>query len=80
MKTTKKPKISIVAAMNSPLLFQPFFAGESWNGWRSILKAAFCYARSWMKFHFGGMRPALRRMKKYIERSSPVWLPCQAAC
>jgi hypothetical protein len=42
MKPPKKPKINIVAAMNSPDLFQPFFTGPSWDGWRSILKAAFC--------------------------------------
>jgi hypothetical protein len=40
-KPTKKPKISIVAAMNSPSLFQPFFSGPSWDGWRTVLKGAF---------------------------------------
>src|SRR5689334_13786766 len=26
--------------MDSPRLFQPWFRGESWNNWRSILKAS----------------------------------------
>jgi hypothetical protein len=33
--------MNIVEAMNDPGLFQPWFEGESWNGWRSVLKAAF---------------------------------------
>jgi hypothetical protein len=35
------PAISIVEAMTDPELFQPWFPGETWNGWRSVLKAAF---------------------------------------
>jgi hypothetical protein len=30
---------SIIAAMADPKLFKPFFPGESWNGWRTVLKA-----------------------------------------
>jgi hypothetical protein len=33
--------IDIVAAMNDPGLFQPWFHGESWDGWRAILRGAF---------------------------------------
>ena len=33
--------IDIVAAMDDPQLFGPWFAGESWDGHRAILKAAF---------------------------------------
>lgn len=33
--------IDIVEAMNDPELFGAWFAGESWNGWRAIIRAAF---------------------------------------
>jgi hypothetical protein len=36
-----KPAMTIIQALDDPKLFQPWFAGESWNGWRTILKAAF---------------------------------------
>jgi hypothetical protein len=37
-----EPKvIDIVDAMNSTALFQPWFRGASWDGWRTILKAAY---------------------------------------
>jgi hypothetical protein len=31
----------IVSAMNDPRLFEPFFRGPSWDGWRAVLKGAF---------------------------------------
>jgi len=34
--------MDIVSAMNSPKLFRSSFEGESWNGMRTILKAAYC--------------------------------------
>jgi hypothetical protein len=34
--------ISIVAAMDDPGLFEPWFRGASWDGWRAVLRAAFC--------------------------------------
>lgn len=37
-----KPAIDIVAAMNDRALFEPWFQGPTWAGWRVILKAAFC--------------------------------------
>ena len=46
MKKPKHKHISIVAAMNSTLLFQPFFAGSSWDSWRIVLKAAFALPMS----------------------------------
>lgn len=33
--------IDIVSAMDDPGLFEPWFRGESWNAWRTVLKAAF---------------------------------------
>ncbi len=32
---------SIIETMNDPALFQPWFAGSSWNAWRALLKASF---------------------------------------
>jgi hypothetical protein len=42
----EQPAIDIVTAMNDPALFADWFKGESWNGWRAILKAAFCLPMS----------------------------------
>jgi hypothetical protein len=39
--TTQGPAVDIVAAMNSPALFQRWFPGESWDGWRAVLRAAY---------------------------------------
>jgi hypothetical protein len=33
--------VNIVEAMDDPTLFGPWFAGDSWDGWRAILKGAF---------------------------------------
>ena len=35
------PALSLIDAMADPALFQPWFAGASWDNWRSIMKAAF---------------------------------------
>jgi hypothetical protein len=34
-------KPSIIEAMEHPKLFGPWFQGPSWDGWKSILKAAY---------------------------------------
>jgi hypothetical protein len=34
--------LNIIEAMTDPALFQGWFAGETWDGWRTILKAAYC--------------------------------------
>jgi hypothetical protein len=33
--------MNIIETMEDPELFQPWFSGASWDGWRTILKAAF---------------------------------------
>jgi hypothetical protein len=33
--------LTIIDAMDSPELFEPWFRGPSWDGWRAVLKAAF---------------------------------------
>jgi hypothetical protein len=38
---SKHATIGVVDAMNSPKLFGPHFAGDSWNVWRSVLRATF---------------------------------------
>jgi hypothetical protein len=38
---SKHASISVVDAMDSSKLFGPSFAGDSWDTWRSVLKAAF---------------------------------------
>jgi hypothetical protein len=35
------PDLNVVDALNDPALFAPFFTGDSWTGWHTILKAAF---------------------------------------
>ena len=35
------PAISLVDAMSSPLSFEPWFHGESWNGWHTVLKGVY---------------------------------------
>lgn len=35
------PAIDIVSAMNDEALFEPWFRGPTWDGWRAILKAAY---------------------------------------
>jgi len=36
--------INILQAIEDPALFQPWFPGATWNGWRAILKAAYALA------------------------------------
>jgi hypothetical protein len=42
--TPRTPRVvrppNIIEAMNDPHLFGPFFDGASWDGWKTILKAA----------------------------------------
>lgn len=33
--------VDIIAALDDEQLFKPWFRGPSWDGWRTILKAAF---------------------------------------
>ena len=40
-KVAPKPAITIIDALDDPTLFGKFFAGDSWDGWRAILKAVF---------------------------------------
>jgi hypothetical protein len=33
--------MNIIRAMDDPNLFKPWFPGLSWDGWRTVLKAAY---------------------------------------
>jgi hypothetical protein len=45
-KVAPKPALNIITAFDDPDLFGKFFVGDSWNGWRSVLKAAFALPMS----------------------------------
>ena len=38
--------LDIVQTMDHPGLFKQWFDGPSWDGWRAVLKAAFCLPMS----------------------------------
>jgi hypothetical protein len=38
---TPAPVMTIIDALDDPALFGKFFVGESWDGWRAVLKATF---------------------------------------
>jgi hypothetical protein len=66
-KTTRKAP-NIVQAMDHPKLFAPWFPGESWDAWRTILKAAYALpldAAELELFHtLAGDRPPPERQVK----------------
>lgn len=39
-----KPARDVIAAMENPRLFEPWFRGPTWDGWRAVLKGAFALA------------------------------------
>jgi hypothetical protein len=43
---TDPPPMNIIKAFDDPALFGKFFTGDSWDGWRSVLKAAFALPMS----------------------------------
>jgi hypothetical protein len=62
-------KLSITDAMASAELFEPWFRGESWDGWRAILKAAFALPMTPDEFAFfvqvaGGRAPPKKRVRE----------------
>jgi hypothetical protein len=40
-KPAAKPDMTLVDALDDPTLFKRWFDGESWDGWRTIMKAVF---------------------------------------
>ena len=63
---------TIIQAMDHPKFFQPWFRGESWNGWRAVLKATNALPMTPEEIAFfksvaGGRKPPSRRPRE-------VWL------
>jgi hypothetical protein len=61
--------MNIVQAMNDPSLFEPWFEGSSWDGWRSVLKAAFAPPMTEAEVAFfkrvaGGREPPKARVRE----------------
>jgi len=61
--------ISIVEAMDDGELFEPWFRGASWDGWRAVLKAAFALPMSAEEVAFfrsiaGDRDPPRRRVRE----------------
>jgi hypothetical protein len=59
----------IAAALDHPGLFQPWFRGPSWNGWRAIIKAAHALPMTPEEIEFfklvtGGREPPQQRVKE----------------
>lgn len=61
--------LSIVDAMTAPELFEPWFRGASWDGWRAILKAAYGLPMTSEELEFfaevaGGRKPPTKRVRE----------------
>ncbi|WP_298106321.1 hypothetical protein [Bradyrhizobium sp.] len=79
-KKTKSPRAtatlrppSIISAMDDPRLFAPFFRGPSWDGWRTVLKAAYGLPLSEPEISFfksvaGDRAPPASRVRE-------LWIP-----
>jgi hypothetical protein len=64
-----KPALTILDALDDPRLFQPWFAGESWNNWRVILKSIYGLRLNeaetvFFKSIAGGREPPARRCRE----------------
>jgi hypothetical protein len=65
-----KPALSIVDAFDDPALFGKFFAGSSWDGWRTVLKAMFALPMTDAEIEFfgsiaGGRRPPTNVVREF---------------
>jgi hypothetical protein len=47
-----EPSPNIISALDDPKLFEPWFRGPSWDGWRAILKAAYALPMSPAELEF----------------------------
>ena len=64
-----KMKLSIIDVMNDPGLFEPWYRGPSWDGWKAVLAAAFVAPLSEKEKEIfrdvaGGREPPKRRPKE----------------
>ena len=61
--------LDIVQTMDHPGLFKQWFDGPSWDGWRALLKAAFCLPMSEAEIAFfksvaGDRDPPKKRVRE----------------
>jgi hypothetical protein len=59
--------LTIIKALDDERLFKPWFRGPSWDGWRTVLKAAFAIPLNEAElefFHRCAGRPARSRWCK----------------
>jgi hypothetical protein len=66
-------KPSIIEAMEHPKLFGPWFQGPSWDGWKSILEAAYALEMTAEEVEFFRTVAARDPPKKRVKE---VWLCC----
>jgi hypothetical protein len=64
-----KPAIDIIAAMDHPKMFGPYFKGTSWDGWKAVQRATYGLPmtkteRAFFKSVAGGREPPRRRVRE----------------
>jgi hypothetical protein len=69
-----RPALTIVDAIDDEALFQPWFPGSSWDGWRTILKAAFAIPLNEAELQFFHSVAGDRDPPKIQVRE--LWLVC----
>ncbi len=79
--TANRPRLDIVGAFESPALFEPWYRGISWWGWKVILKAAYAIPLDLEELTFfhevsGGRDPPKRRVRELWAICSQK--PCDA--
>jgi hypothetical protein len=67
------PALSIIDAMDDQALFQPWFIGDTWSGWRTILKAAFAIPMSDEELAFFRLVAERDPPEKPVKE---IWLLC----
>jgi hypothetical protein len=68
-KASARPALTIIDALDDPKLFKPWFAGASWDNWRTILKSAFALPMTSAELEFfhsvaGGRAPPKRQARE----------------
>jgi hypothetical protein len=66
-------RLNIIEAMDHPKLFGPWFQGPTWDGWRAILRAAYCLPMSDAEIAFFRTVAERDPPKKRVKE---LWLCC----
>jgi hypothetical protein len=78
MKTARRKNnpaaLDIIAALNDPLIFGPFFRGQTWSAWRSFLAALFALPMT--DDQMAVYRQHTGRSAPPTVPSSEAWLVC----